>query len=142
MTQAEVADFIDSLPQERRDLARALHETVSAAAPDLEVWVWQGKMWGGTDQTILGYGSLDYVNASGTEVHWFLIGLANQKAHMSLYVNAARDGVYLGKVYAGRLGKVKVGSAAIGIRHLEDIDRTALADLVKEAVANSPTETT
>jgi len=94
-------------------------------------------MWGGTDQTILGCGRYDYVNTSGDEVHWFLIGLANQKSYLSLYVNAVRDGRYLGQVYADRLGKVKVGSASISIRKLADIDLAVLAEMLEEAVQTS-----
>lgn len=97
-------------------------------------------MWGGIDQTILGYGTYDYVNSSGNEIHWFLIGLANQKAHLSLYVNAVRDGRYLGQVYGDRLGKVKIGSASIGFRRLEDLDLGVLGEMVQEAASTDPVE--
>jgi hypothetical protein len=136
MTAAE--EFLGSAPAERRELLRAVHDTITAAAPELDQWIWRGKMWGGTDQTILGYGHFDYVNSSKEKVEWFLIGLANQKAHVSLYVNAVRDKKYLGQVYAERLGKVKLGSASISFKKLLDIDLQVLAEMVAEA-ANSPT---
>ena len=133
-----VEEFMAGLPPDRREAAGAVHETITTAAPQLEPWLWRGPMWGGTDQTILGYGAYDYVNRSGDEVHWFLIGLANQKAYLSLYVNAVRDGRYLGQVYADRLGKVKTGSASISFRRLEDLDRGVLAEMVSDAAANPP----
>ncbi len=139
MPQSADSEFLESLPPDRRPDAEAVHRAIAAAAPELEPWVWRGKMWGGTDQTILGYGAYDYVNRGGEEVHWFLIGLANQKAHLSLYVNAVRDGRYLGQVYANRLGKVKVGSASIGFRNLADLDLKVLAEMVREAADNRPT---
>lgn len=126
------------MPSERRPMAQAVHETITAAAPHFEPWLWQGKMWGGTDQTILAYGAYDYVNRSGDEVRWYLIGLANQKAYVSLYVNAVRDGRYLGQVYADRLGQVKVGSASVSFRKLEDLDLDVVAEMVKDAAANPP----
>ncbi|CAN5789493.1 hypothetical protein BH23ACT12_BH23ACT12_22240 [soil metagenome] len=129
-------EFLAGVPAEQRELVRAVHETVAAAAPELEPWIWRGRMWGGTDQTILGYGHFDYVNAGKEKVEWFLIGLANQKAHVSLYVNAIRDRRYLGQVYAEKLGKVKLGSASIGFKKLEDLNLEALTEMVKEAAAN------
>lgn len=128
----DIAGFFDSLPAGRRAAAEAVHRTITEAAPGLEPWIWEGKMWGGTDQRILGYGSYDYVNAGGTPVHWFLIGLANQKAYLSLYVNAIRDQQYLGKLYAERLGRVKTGSASISFRKLEDLNLDVLAEMVAE----------
>ncbi len=126
-------EFLAAAPSDRRELLRAVHETVAAAAPGLDQWIWRGKMWGGTDQTILGYGHFDYVNSSKEQVEWFLIGLANQKAHVSLYVNAVRDKKYLGQVYAERLGKVKLGSASISFKKLEDVDLAVLAEMAAEA---------
>lgn len=137
MTDA-AQEFLESAPSDRRELLRGVHDTIASAAPGLDQWIWRGKMWGGTDQTILGYGHFDYVNSSKQKVEWFLIGLANQKAHVSLYVNAVRDKKYLGQVYAERLGKVKLGSASISFKKLEDVDLKVLAEMVAEA-ANSPT---
>lgn len=125
--------FLAEAPVARRSLLEAVDRTIAAAAPGLETWIWRGKMWGGTEQTILGYGRFRYTNRSGEEVEWFLIGLANQKAYVSLYVNAGRDGEYLGRLYAGRLGKVKVGAASVSFTRLENLDLTVLAEMAAEA---------
>jgi hypothetical protein len=92
-------------------------------------------MWGGTDQRIIGYGSHQYVNRSGTHVDWYVIGLAAQKNYLSLYVNAAdADGYILGR-YADKLGKVKIGSANATFKRASDIDLAALRRMVAEARA-------
>lgn len=65
-------------------------------------------------------------------------GWPNQKAYMSLYVNATRDNRYLGQVYGDRLGKVKLGSASVSSRRIEDLDLAVLAEMVAEAVALEP----
>lgn len=136
---SEASDkFLAAAPAERRELLGVVHDTIAAASPELDQWIWRGKMWGGTDQTILGYGHYDYVNSSKEQVSWFLIGLANQKAHVSLYVNAVRDKKYLGQLYAERLGKVKLGSASISFKKLEDVDLQVLSEMVAEAAKNSP----
>jgi hypothetical protein len=62
-----------------------------------------------------------------------MVGLALQKNHISLYVNAVADGKYLGDRYRARLGKVKTGSASISFRRLEDIDLGVLTELVTAA---------
>lgn len=64
---------------------------------------------------------------------WFLIGLAEQKGYVSLYVNAVENGEYLGKQFAGDLGKVKLGASSISFRALEDIDLEVVARLVGKA---------
>jgi len=83
----------------------------------------------------LGYGRITQVNRGGAEVEWFVIGLANQKAHLSVYVTAVRDGRYLAQVYGDRLGKVKIGSSSIGFRRLDDLDLAVLAEMTSEAAA-------
>lgn len=57
-------EFLAAAPADRRVLLRAVHDAVESAAPGLDRWIWRGKMWGGTDQTILGYGHFDYVNSA------------------------------------------------------------------------------
>lgn len=95
--------------------------------------LWTGRFGGGTDQTIIGYGDLVRPRPRGPDVDWFLVGLARQTNHYSIYVNAVADGAYLSKRYADRLGKVKLGAASIGFATLDRIDLTVLADLLREA---------
>jgi hypothetical protein len=67
------------------------------------------------------------------DVEWFVVGLAAQKAYLSLYVNAAEDGQYLAKRYADRLGRVKVGSANVSFRRLADLDLPAALEMAERA---------
>ena len=131
-------ELLASAPEERRPLLREIHRAIRAAAPKLPMKVWRQKLWGGTDQTILGYGEMRYRNSSGKDVEWFLIGLANQKGYVSIYVNAVRDGKYLPEVYGPRLGKVKIGKAAVSFRRLEDIDLDGLHEMLTEALHREP----
>ncbi|MDG4825388.1 hypothetical protein O7635_26375 [Asanoa sp. WMMD1127] len=123
------AEFFAGLPPQRRADAEAVHDLIRAAAPRLTPWIWRGVMWGGTDQTILGYGRIAQTNRGGATVEWFRIGLA----YLSLYVSATRDGRYLAQVYGPRLGKAKIGSSALSFRRLADLDRSVLTELVAEA---------
>lgn len=95
--------------------------------------LWRGKMWGGTEQAIVGYGSITQPRPRGGAVEWFLVGLAAQKNHLSIYINAAEDGTYLVQKHADLLGRVKVGSAALTFRSVDDLDQDALRALIVRA---------
>jgi hypothetical protein len=132
-TGADPDAYLAALPDDVRPTMEALDELVSAALPGRERSLWAGTFWGGTDQTIIGYGEIVQPRPRGDPVEWFAVGLARQKRHYSLYVNAADDGRYLGQLYGDRLGKVKVGAASIGFRRLEDVDLPALRELLERA---------
>ena len=101
--------------------------------PDRRRALYEGTFWGGTEQKIIGYGHIVQPRPRGEDVHWFLVGLARQKDHYSLYVNAVADGAYLGQQYKGQLGKVKLGSASIGFKSLDDLDLDVLERLMRRA---------
>ena len=126
-------DFIASLPDGPRDDIRTLDTELTRIFAGDERVLWEGPMWGGTEQRIIGYGAYRQQSRSGAAVDWFVIGLAVQKAHLSLYVSAAEDGQYLAKRYADRLGKVKVGSANIAFKRLSDVDLAVLLEMAERA---------
>lgn len=74
----------------------------------------------------------------GAHVDWFLIGLAEQTKHLSVYVNAVEDGAYLLKQRADRLGRVKVGAAASTFTKLENLDQAEFRSLIARAHALTP----
>ena len=116
---------IASLPDGRREAVQAVHDTVRAAAPDLEAAMWSEK--------IIAYGTYHYRYASGREGDWFPIGLANNKGYVSLYICAADEDGYLAEQNADRLGKVTVGKSCIRFKRLEDIDLDVVAELSRRA---------
>jgi hypothetical protein len=121
----------------RADMRR-LDELLVAQMPGRRRVLYEGTFWGGTEQHIIGYGVLVQPRPRGEDVRWFIVGLARQKASYSLYVNAVADGAYLGRKYADRLGKVKMGSASIGFRSLDDVDLDVLEELATEAHRITP----
>ena len=50
--------------------------------------LWEGPMWGGTHQRIIGYGAIVQRQRSG-DVDWFVVGLAAQKANLQKFGNLA-----------------------------------------------------
>jgi Domain of unknown function (DU1801) len=121
---AAVEDYIDSLPDERRETVRAVHERVLAEVPELDVRMWN---------KFIGYGSYRYRSASGREGDWFPIGLTNNKRYVSLYVCVADDDGYLAEQNAERLGKVSVGKSCIRFTRLENLDLDVAGELCRRA---------
>lgn len=133
VSNESVDAWLASIEDERAEDFRRLDALISDVFADDSRVLWAGKFWGGTDQTIIGYGDLIQPRPKGDDVHWFVVGLALQKANISIYVNAVKDGQYLGKVYGKRLGKVKLGSASIGFKTLADLDQDVLKEMLAEA---------
>ncbi|MEG3616694.1 hypothetical protein [Isoptericola haloaureus] len=106
---------------------------VREVLPRISRALWRGVFWGGTEQTIIGYGDVVQPRPRGPGVEWFLIGLARQKRHLSLYVNAVDDGDYLTRAYADRLGRATTGAASIAFARLDDLDPVVLRELLAHA---------
>jgi hypothetical protein len=126
-------DFLAGLDGPFAEELRQLDAEIVNRMPGRPRILWEGSMWGGTHQTILGYGDFSYTNSRGEKVEWFMVGLAAQKDHISVYVNAADPDGYLVQKHADRLGKAKVGSAVIGFKGLEDVNVDELMAVVEEA---------
>lgn len=125
--------FLASLPDGIREDLQALDAAIAPVFAGDERVVWEGKFWGGTDQRIVGYGVWRYQGRSGASGEWFVVGIAAQKDHLSLYVNGAEDGQSLLKRYGKGLGKVKVGSGVATFKSLADIDLAAVVDIATRA---------
>jgi hypothetical protein len=132
VTDRIVEDHINSLPDEVREDIAAIDAVIAGVFSGEPRVLWEGKFWGGTDQEIIGYGDFMYQNSSKI-VEWFKVGLAAQKNHISLYVNAVEDGEYLPRTYGDRLGKVKVGAASIAFKDLSAIDLGELRAMLEHA---------
>lgn len=131
--EADPSEFLVSLADDVRSTMEALDALIVAAMPGRTRSLWTGTFWGGTEQTIVGYGEIVQTRPRGEDVEWFAVGLARQKRHYSLYVNAVEDSQYLAQAYADRLGKVKLGAASIGFARLDDIDLATLRELLEHA---------
>lgn len=130
--------YLGTLPADVRAPMRQLDRLISRIMKGKGRRLWEGVFWGGTPQVIIGYGDFSQSRPRGKTVDWFMVGLAQQKNYLSLYVNAVEDGQYLSHKYRSRLGKVKVGSASISFRRLEDVDLDALTELLAAARKHLP----
>jgi len=129
----DVDDHLAGIEGRQGEDMRALDATIRERMPGAQRYLYVGKLWGGTDQQIVGYGIMDYRNRSGEDVEWFVVGLAAQKSHISLYVNAVEDDAYLLRQYEGRLGRAETGSASVKFGSVDEVDLENLMELVQRA---------
>lgn len=126
-------EFLTSFDGDIRTGMVRFDALIRDALPGRERSVWEGKFWGGTDQRIVGYGDIVQPRPRGETVEWFLVGLARQARHFSIYVNAVDDGAYLLDRYRNRLGNVKTGAASIAITSLDKVDLDVLDEMLRRA---------
>lgn len=126
-------EYIASLPPDRRADIEALDALLSSLLPGRPKTMWEGKLWGGTDQRIIGFGEYSYQRSDGNTVAWFMVGLTAQKNYISIYVNAADSEGYITQRWAEKLGKAKIGASSVSFKSLDDVDLDAISAMITEA---------
>ena len=116
--------YIESLPDDRREIIQAVYDMVRKAAPEFKPHIIYG---------MIGFGLYRYTYASGRQGEAPLVALASQKNYVSLYISCATERGYLAEVHKDRLGKVTVGKSCIRFKKLEDLNLQVAAELVAES---------
>jgi hypothetical protein len=127
-TKVSVSSYLDGIedPERRKDCKAiaAMMKRVTGSA---------GKMWG---TAIVGFGSYHYRYASGHEGDSCMVGFANRKGEITLYLL----GVMLdpkAKAMLKDLGKHKTGKGCLYLKRLADVDAGVLEKLVALSVADT-----
>ncbi|NND02465.1 MAG: DUF1801 domain-containing protein [Acidimicrobiia bacterium] len=139
ISDRDIGEFLASLPEPSQADMTALDDAIKAVMDGLPRELYVGKFWGGTDQEIIGYGRYSYTRPNGQVVEWFVVGLAQQKNYISVYVSAVEGDEYLSEKYGPGVGKVKVGKSSISFKSVDDIDLDKLVALVAKARAVAST---
>lgn len=116
-----VKEYLAAVPEERKETILLLHKLIQKTAP---------KMKAHFSHNMLGYGSFLYKNYKKEEIYWPVIGLANQKNYISVYICALEEGKYIAEKYKKDLGKVNVGKSCIRFKKLEDLDLKGLKKVI------------
>ena len=123
-TQLKVSDFIAGIENKvKRDDCRELMKLMAKITGN------RAKMWG---TAIVGYGKYHYKYESGREGDFFLTGFSPRKQALSIYIVS---GFSINPELMEKLGKYKTGKSCLYVKKLDDVDRSVLAQLVKESVA-------
>lgn len=133
ISDRSVDEYLAGLEGQVGEDMAALDRAIAAEMDGHPRELYEGKLWGGSDQEIIGYGRYSYQRSDKKTAEWFLIGLAAQKNYLSVYISAVEDGQYMSEKYGSDLGKVKVGKSSISFKAAADIDAAKLASLVRRA---------
>ncbi len=79
-TNRDIGGYLESLPDHAQQDMKALDVAISETMAGLPKTLFEGKLWGGSDQEIIGYGTYTYRRSDKRQVEWFVIGLALQKS--------------------------------------------------------------
>jgi hypothetical protein len=127
-TQVSVSSFIDAIedPERRKDCKAiaAMMKRASGSAP---------KMWG---TAIVGFGSYHYKYASGHEGESCLVGFANRKSDITLYLLGVRLDPK-SKTLLADLGKHKAKGGCLYLKRLADVDADVLEQLIELSIADT-----
>ena len=83
--------FLAALPDDVREQMQTLDAEITRIMETRTRVLWDGRLWGGSDQRIIGYGDISYRGSSGKTVDWFLVELAAQKNHITVFVGGFGD---------------------------------------------------
>lgn len=119
-----VKEYLSSLPEDRKEIIKELDKIIKKSAPKLKPHF---------SANMMAYGSFEYTNAKKEIVDWPVIGIANRKANISVYVCALEGKEYIAEKYKKELGKVAVGKSCINIKKLEDLDMAGFKKILKMA---------
>jgi hypothetical protein len=118
--------YLKAVPKDRQAEARAIFEFMRECAPNEVPFV---------IKNIIGFGMFHYKGKSkACEGEWMKIGMACNKASLSVYSCASNDKGMLAEQYADKLGKVEVGKSCIRFKKWEDVNKPALRKLLKESM--------
>jgi hypothetical protein len=115
-------DYIDGLDEPRRTDIRRVHDLIGQVAPEMRSFVGSG---------MLAYGRYEYRYASGREGEWFVLGLASNKAYISLYAPTLDLGPFV-----ARLPKANLGRGCIRFKRVDDVDLGVIDEIVRASAAN------
>lgn len=130
-TQMQFEDYITNIDDKHKETITLLDGLLVEKFTKDNRFIWDGVFWGGSHQTIVGYGEMATGRKDGAT--WFMIGLSIQKNYYSLYINAVEDNQYLAKKYAADLGKVKIGSSSISFTNITNLKLDTLEKMIDTA---------
>ena len=121
--QASVTEFLDRISDDaQRTDSYTLVEMLRTATKA------EPKMWRGT---IVGFDSYHYVDKSGREGDWLLLGMSPRKGTLTLYILGGWD--HNADLLA-KLGKHSLGGDLLHIKRLDDVNLPALKRLLADSL--------
>lgn len=122
-TSTSIAEFIESLDDERRQAeCNQLIDLMREESGEEPV------LWG---PAIIGFGQYHYRYDSGREGDFMRVGFSPRKQNLSIYIIPGFEPY---QAVLERLGKHKLGKSCLYIKRLDDVDTSALRELVRQSL--------
>ncbi len=131
-TKEQIAAYINSQAESKRDEMQELHQHILKVLPKCKLWFLDGKDAKGkvVSNPNIGYGSYNVKYTDGTTREFYQIGLSGNTTGISVYIMGIADKKYLPGTYGKKLGKASVTGYCIKFKKLDDID----IDILKAAI--------
>ena len=143
--QAQIKEYIASLPDEKRTEMEVLHKRILKLMPKCKLWFLDGKDDNGKiiSNPNIGYGLFKIKNADtkagpGKTKEFYQIGISPNTAGISVYIMGVKDKAYLPQTYGNKLGKASVTGYCIKFKTLKNIN----IDILEEAIQDGVKQTT
>jgi hypothetical protein len=121
--QEQIAAYIASQPEPKRNDMQAIHELTLRVSPAAQLWFNDGKNSEGkiVANPNIGYGFYNIKYADGSSRPFYQIGLSANTTGISVYILGIPDKTYLSKTYGEKLGKANVTGYCIKFKTLKDL---------------------
>lgn len=132
-TEAEINQYLESLPEAKsRDLG-ALHETIREMMPTARLWFSDGRNDEGkiVANPNIGYGVRTIKYADGKSREFYQIGLSSSKKGISIYILGIEDKNCLRDTFGTKIGRASVTGYCIKFKMLKDIDTSVLKEAIR-----------
>lgn len=130
----QIAEYIDSLPAQKRKDMLSLHETILLLLPRCKVWFFDGKDNSGKviSNPNIGYGTRTINYADGNKKEFYQIGISGNSTGISVYVIGLEDKNYLKETIGKKIGKASVTAYCIKFKTIADINMNVLSKVIIE----------
>jgi hypothetical protein len=114
--------YVEALASPRREDIGQLHARIRKLAPTMAASAEQG---------MLTYGRFSYRYKSGRTGEWWVLGVASNKAYISLYAPTLSL-----EPYVARLPRANLGRGCIRFKRVADVDREVIDEVIRASAAN------
>lgn len=132
MTNQQIKQYINSLPELKSNDLLALHTFIQEIIPTAKLWFLDGKDNSGkvVSNPNIGYGSYIIKYADGKTREFYQIGLSANTSGISVYIMGIEDKKYLANTFSETIGKASVSGYCIKFKVIKDIH----LEVLKEAI--------
>lgn len=128
----DIAAYIDSQPQAKRQDLQALHLLIRSLMPEGRLWFLDGRNAEGktVSNPNIGYGECLMTYTNGSTRPFYRIGLSANTSGISVYVMGLKDKNHLKATYASTIGKATLTGYCIKFKKVSDLDLEVFKALV------------